>query len=93
MEASMHGSFDRSGEMVKNVYQRWGIGIFILPGLLVAFLIGLMITQPDIPLWISEAAQAEFADSNGPPEIAPSAAAQPAVIAQPAKEVRAISAD
>jgi hypothetical protein len=82
MEASMHGSFDKSGETVKNIYQRWGIGIFVLPGLLMAFLIGLLITQPDIPLWISEAAQAEFADSSGPPEVAPSVAVPPAKVAR-----------
>ena len=67
----MHGSLDRSGETVKNLYHRWGMGIFLLPGLLLAFVIGLLITQPDIPLWISEAAQAEFANSN-PSEVAPS---------------------
>ncbi len=81
----MHGSLDRSGETVKNLYQRWGIEIFVLPGLLLAFLVGLLITQPDIPVWISEAAQAEFADSN-PPEVAPS------VVAQPTKEARALNA-
>jgi hypothetical protein len=90
MEASMHGSLDRSGETVKNLYQRWGIGIFVLPGLLVAFLIGLLITQPDIPLWISQAAQAEFADSILP-EANPSVVAQP-TNAQPTKEARAINA-
>jgi hypothetical protein len=95
MEASMHGSFERSGETVKNLYHRWGIGIFVLPGLLVAFVIGLLITQPDIPLWISEAAQAEFVNAN-PPEVAPAVVAQPTdaqpTNAQPSKEARAANA-
>jgi hypothetical protein len=90
MEASMHGSLDRSGETVKNLYDRWGMGIFLLPGLLLAFVIGLLITQPDIPLWISEAAQAEFANSN-PPEVAPSVIAQP-TNAEATKEARALAA-
>lgn len=86
----MHGSLDRSGETVKNLYHRWGMGIFLLPALLLAFVIGLLITQPDIPLWISEAAQAEFANSN-PPEVAPSVIAQP-TNAQATKEARALAA-
>lgn len=81
----MHGSFDQSGETVKSIYKSWGAGIFILPGLILALLIGVAVTQPNLSTLISEAAQAEFA-SSGPPEIAP------AEVAQPAKEVRAANA-
>ena len=84
----MHGSFDRSGETVKYLYHRWGMGIFLLPGLILAFVVGLLITQPDIPVWISEAAQAEFANSN-PPEVSPAVVAQP-TDTQPTNEALAL---
>jgi hypothetical protein len=91
----MHGSLDKSGETVRNLYQKWGIGIFILPGLVMAFLVGLLITQPNVSVWISEAAQAEFANSM-PAEVAPSAVAQPTsvqpAIAQATKEAHATAA-
>ena len=34
----MHGKFDKSGETSDdNIYRRWGVGVFVLPVLLVAF--------------------------------------------------------
>jgi hypothetical protein len=63
MEASMHGSFDKSGETVKRVYLSWGIGLFVLPMVVLGILVGMAITQPDFSKLISEAAQAEFATS------------------------------
>ena len=58
----MHGRFDRSDETSdKSIIRSFGIGIVVLPVLLVTFLVGLVINKPEISRWISEAAQAEFA--------------------------------
>jgi hypothetical protein len=84
MEAAMHGSFDRPGEAVKTIYRNWGVGIFVLPILLVAFFVGLVMMQPNVSTWIAEAARAEF---NPGSEIAPS------VFAQPPTEVRTVKAN
>ena len=73
----MHGSFDKSGETVKRVYVSWGIGLFVLPMLILGILVGMAITQPDFSRWISEAAQAEFATSIPLPESATTQFAQP----------------
>lgn len=67
----MHGSFEKSGETVKSIYRKWGIGIFALPVLIVALLVGVAVTQPDVSKWISEAAQAEFVNSNETLEVVP----------------------
>jgi cell division protein FtsX len=83
MEASMHGLFNKSGETVKSIYRNWGIGVFALPVLLVALLIGFTIAKPDMSNWISEAAQAEFVGAGSVPEAAPT---------QPAKEIRTVKA-
>jgi hypothetical protein len=88
MEATMHGSFDRSGETAdQSIYRGWRIGAFVLPVLLVAVLIGLAITHPDVSSWISEAEQAEFANSTQLPGVAP------AQVAQPATEIRTVKAN
>ena len=79
----MHGRFDSSDETGgKSIYRSWGIGVFLLPVLLVAFLIGLAVTKPDVSALISDAVQAELVSSGqatgGTPEQA----------APPAREVR-----
>ena len=84
----MHGSFDRPGETtVKSIYRSWGIGVLVLPVVLVAFLIGLAIIQPDVSGWISEAAQTEFANSGQVLGV------NPAQVAQPAREIRTVKAN
>jgi hypothetical protein len=87
VEASMHGSLDKLSETGKRIYQRWGIGFFALPVLVVIALIGSAITQPAAPNWISEVVRAEFAGSNSAPEVAP------AQLAQPARETRTVRAN
>jgi hypothetical protein len=82
----MHGRFDRSDETGgKSIYQRWGIGIFLLPVLLVAFLIGLAVTNPDVSVLISDAAQAELVSSG-------QATGVPEQAAPPAREVHTAKA-
>jgi len=87
VEASMQGLFDKPGETINRIYQRWGIGVFALPVLLVIALVGLAMTPRAAPNWISQAAEAEFAGANYRLEAAP---AQPA---KPVIEIRAAKAN
>jgi uncharacterized membrane protein len=87
MEASMHGSFERSGKSDKSFSERRGTGFFAFPVLLAVALITLAILEPAASKWISEAAQAEFAGIYGIPESTPSQLAQP-----PSMEVRTVRA-
>jgi hypothetical protein len=84
MEAAMHGVFERSGEMVRRIYDNWGVGAFALPALIVIALVGLAMTHMDVSNWMSEAAQAEFTGANNPPQAAPKQ------LAQPAGEIRSV---
>jgi hypothetical protein len=86
VEASMQVLFDKSGETIKRIYQRWGIGVFALPVLLVIALIGLAMTPGAASNWLSQATEAEFAGASYRPEAAP---AQPA---KPAIEIRTVHA-
>jgi hypothetical protein len=87
MEAAMHDRFDGSDETTdKGIIRSWGSGIVVLPVLLVAFLVGLAITKPNVSRWISEAAQAEFVISGQ------ATGGVPAEVAQPAREVRTVKA-
>jgi hypothetical protein len=79
MEASMHGSFDKSGENDNRTHRSWSVGFFALPVFVVIALVGLILTQPAVSNWISEAAQAEFVGLNPAPEAAPTQLAQPAM--------------
>ncbi len=83
----MHDRFDRSDETSdKSIIRSLGIGIVVLPVLLVTFLVGLAIKRPEISRWISEAAQAEFVAS-GQPE-----GGIPAEAERPAGQVRTVKA-
>jgi len=83
----MQGLFDKPGETINRIYQRWGIGIFALPVLLVIALVGLAMTPGVASNWISQATKAEFAGTDYRPEAAP---AQPA---KPAIEIRTVKAN
>ena len=87
VEASMQGLFDKPGETIKRIYQRWGIGVFALPVLLAIALVGLAMTPRAVPNWITQATEAEFAGANYRLEVAP---AQPA---SPAIEIRTVKAN
>jgi hypothetical protein len=87
MEAAVPGRFDKSDETTDNsIYRSWGIGIFVLPVLLVAFLVGLAITKPNLSGWISEAEQAGLVSSGQ------AMGGIPAPGEQPAGEVRTVKA-
>ncbi len=74
----MHGTFDRSGKSHNRTDQGWSLGLFLMPALLVIALIALAVMQPAAPVWISEAAQAEFVGANVP-DLAPTQLTQPAM--------------
>jgi hypothetical protein len=83
----MHGTFERSRKTEETADWSSGLGFVVIPALLAVALIALVIMQPNASLWISQAAQAEFAGVTPVPEAAP---ARPA---QPADRVRAVKAD
>jgi hypothetical protein len=85
MEAAVHAKFERAGEMIKRIYENWGIGIFALPALILIALVGLAVTHLDASDWMSEAAQAEFAGAHSRPEAAPKQLAQPAGEVRPVR--------
>jgi hypothetical protein len=87
VEASMPGLLDKSGETINRIYQRWGIGVFALPVLLVIALAGLAMTPRDAPNWISQATKAEFTGANYRPEAVPVQPAKPAI------EIRTVRAN
>jgi uncharacterized membrane protein len=78
MEASMHGTFDRSDNTGKTVNPNSGLRLVVIPALLGVALVTLAIMQPNASRWISEAAQAEFAATYPVPEDVPTRLAQPA---------------
>ena len=83
----MQGRFDRSDETTdKSIHRSWGIGIVVLPVVLVVFLVGLAITKPDVSRWISEAEQAEFVASGQ------AMGGIPAETEHPAPQVRTVKA-
>lgn len=84
----MHGTFDRSGKPDKVSVGSLGIRLVVIPALLAVAFVALAIKQPDAGRWISEAAQAEFADAI---PAAPEAA--PIQLARPAGEIRTVKAD
>jgi len=83
----MHDRFDRSDETTdQSITRSFGIGIVVLPVVVVALLVGLAIARPDVSRWISEAEQAEFVTS-GQAMGGIAAEAQ-----QPARQLRTVKA-
>jgi hypothetical protein len=88
MEASMHGTFEKSREVRdNNVRRSSGVGFLAVPVVIAVALVGLAIAKPEVSTWIAEAAQAEFAGSVMMPEAAPTQ------LARPANEVRTVRAN
>ena len=75
----MHGTFERSRETRNNdINRRSGIGFLALPVIIAIAMVALTITQPKVPVWIAQAAQAEFAGGVILPDTAPTQLARPA---------------
>ena len=85
VEASMQGLLDKSGDTINRIYQRWGIGVFALPVLLAIALVGLAMTPPAAPSWLSQATEAEFAGANYRLQAAPADPAKPVIEIRSAK--------
>jgi hypothetical protein len=85
VEASMHGSLNRSDEKRSRTDRSWSLGFFALPVLIVIALVALAIIKPDASIWISEAVQAEFVGITSP-------GAVPKELAQPAMQIRTVKA-
>jgi hypothetical protein len=87
VEATMHGSFDKSGKAVKDACRSISFLAFALPVLIVMALIGLVTTRPEGSNWISQAAQAEFVGTDLVQDVAP------IQLAKPAMQIRTVKAN
>jgi len=84
----MHGTFKRSRETSdRGTHRDSGFGYLAIPLLMAVALVGLAIAQPGASVWISEAAQAEFAASFIMPDAAPTE------VTRPADEIRTVRAN
>jgi hypothetical protein len=68
MEESMHGSLDKPGKAELNIYGSWGLRLLAIPVLFLTALIGFVVSHPAASNWIWQAAQAEFAGTDGAPD-------------------------
>ena len=75
----MHGTFDKSRKSYNRIDRGSGIEFMALPALLVIAVIGLAMTHPALPSWISEAVQAEFVNPDLVRDITPTRLAQPSM--------------
>jgi hypothetical protein len=85
VEASMHGSLNRSDEKRSRTERSWSIGFFALPALIVITLVALAVIKPAASTWISEAVQAEFVGMTSPGVV-------PKDLAQPVMQIRTVKA-
>jgi hypothetical protein len=85
VEASMHGSLDRSGEKQSRTDRSWSIEFLVLPVLVVIGLTVLAIGKPAVSAWISDAVEAEFVSINSPGVV-------PTEPAQPGMQIRTVKA-
>jgi hypothetical protein len=85
VEASMHGSLNRSDNKRSRTDRSWSIGFFALPALIAITLVALAVIKPSASTWISEAVQAEFVGMTSPGVV-------PKELAQPAMQIRTVKA-
>jgi hypothetical protein len=83
VEASMHGSLNRSDKKRSRTDRSWSIEFFALPVLVAIMLVVLAIIKPAASIWISEAVQAEFVGMTSP-------GAVPKDLAQPTLQIRTV---
>ena len=82
----MHGTFEKFGSNDHRIQPRASMWFLAVPTLIAIGVVALVIFQPRAAVWISEAAQAEFA---GPDAASDAAAVQLAKPATPVRTVRA----
>ena len=83
MEASMHGTFDRSPKDEPYIYQNWSMKLFALQRLLAIALVGYVVSHPDVAKWVVDGEQTEFVGTRTEP-----ASANPAQVGQPSNQAR-----
>ena len=83
----MQNPVDKQPRDSRSAYRNWDIKLFALPVLLVAALIGFVVSHPGVSKWVADAVQAEFANTDLVPELA-----QPTRVAEPKNEVRTVKA-
>ena len=71
----------------RSVYQNGDLRLFALPVLLVAALIGFVVSHPGVSKWVADAVQAEFVGSDLVPDLAP-----PTRLAGPKSEIQTVKA-
>lgn len=81
----MQGPVDKQPQDSRSAYRNWDIKLFALPVLLAAALIGFVVSHPGVSKWVADAVQAEFANTDLVPDVAP-----PTRIAGPKSEIRAV---
>jgi hypothetical protein len=85
MEASMHGSSNRSPQDDHSIYRSWNFKLIALPVLAIVALIAYAVSHPETSKWISEAAQSELVGSDLGSVLAP-----PTQLAKPANQIRTV---
>jgi hypothetical protein len=86
MQRSQNSSQDIWNPARRRVSSAWTTGFLAAHAIILLALVGLVMSYPPASQWISQAAQAEFTDSITP-------AAVPAELAEPASEMRTVSAN
>ena len=83
----MQGPVEKKPRDSRNVYQNGDLRLFALPVLLVAALIGFVVSHPGVSKWVADAAQAEFVGTDFVPDLAP-----PTRLAGPKNVIRTVTA-
>ena len=83
----MQGPVEKQPQDSRSVYRNSDIKLFALPVLLVAALIGFVVSHPGVSKWVGDAAQAEFVGTDLVPDLVP-----PTRLAQPKNEIQTVKA-
>jgi hypothetical protein len=80
----MPRAFDKPDQHENHVRSNWTVGITVVCWISLIVFVALMSNSPTASTWVSDAAQAEFINSNMTP------AQAPVQTAQPAKSIRTV---
>jgi hypothetical protein len=75
----MHGSLEKPNKTEQPIYGSGGMRLLAIPAILLAALIGFLVTHPAASSWIAQAAQAEFVGTEWTPDLVPTQIAKPAM--------------
>jgi hypothetical protein len=74
----MPTSMKELDEAYRRTYRRLITGVFIIYGVSLLMVLSLLVSNPKVSTWISEAAQSEFVGASAPPALPPLRLAEPA---------------